>query len=265
MLVALIIFGASFVLFFWLIFPALRRHKDRAILEGLYIAHRGLHDINKGIPENSLAAFRAAVQNGFAIENDIHLTRDGHVVVFHDDTLERMCGVKGKVEEKTLVELKELRLAGTNEQIPTLEECLAEVGGKVPLLVEFKVVKSNSAALCKAADRILSNYSGKFFIQSFFPTVLLWYRLHRKSVCRGQLSSAFSGEAFYKKILACLLTNFMARPDFVSYEHTYAAHFMRRLVTFLGAFPVGWTFRTKKDLDLGKKAFKTYIFEKFIP
>lgn len=265
MIVALLIIAGLVLLLLWLIFPAPRRHRDRALLKNLRIAHRGLHNNGAGIPENSLAAFRRAVKYGFAIENDIHLTADGEVVVFHDDTLERMCGVPGRVEEMTLAELKALHLGDTGETIPTLRECLETVAGRVPLLIEFKCVGLKAAPLCKAADRILSEYTGKYFVQSFYPAVLLWYRRHCKKVCRGQLASGFRGEALYKRLLGCLIFNVFARPDFVSYEHTYASHPMRRLVTWLGAFPVGWTFQNQQELDLVKKEFHTYIFEWFIP
>lgn len=253
------------ILFLWLVFPALRRHSDRAILRGLHIAHRGLHDASNGIPENSLAAFKKAVTQGFAIENDIHLTADGEVVVFHDDTLERMCGVSGRVEDMTLAELKKLRLFNSDETIPTLQECLEVVAGKVPLLIEFKCPNFRATPLCRAADRILAEYTGTYFVQSFFPPVLLWYRLHRRTVCRGQLASAFVGEAFYKRLLGCLVFNVLARPDFVSYEYTYAAHPMRRFTTWLGAFSVCWTLQSQQELEDAKKIFSAFIFEQFIP
>lgn len=99
-------------------------------------AHRGLHD--KELPENSLAAFGAAVDRGFGIELDVRLTKDGVLVVFHDDTLTRMCGVDKRVSELTLDEIKELKLAGSEYGVPTLEEFLDCVGGKVPLLIELK-------------------------------------------------------------------------------------------------------------------------------
>lgn len=257
---------AFVLLWLYLVFPAVRKHKDRELLCGMHIAHRGLHGIMDDTPENSLAAFREAVALGYAIENDIHLTADGEVVVFHDDTLKRMCGVDGKVEEKTLAELKKLRLADTDEQIPTLKECLDVVKGRVPLLVEYKSLSlANTKALCTAADKILSQYKGKYFVQSFFPPVLYWYRRHRKDICRGQLSTAFKGESFYKRIAGMLLLNFISRPDFVSYEYTYSRKLSRRIVTFFGAFPVGWVFRSQKAIEDHRKDFKTYIFEDFIP
>ncbi len=268
MLILYIVLGivvAVFLLIIFLVFPSTRRHKDRAVLNGLFIAHRGFHGIMDNTPENSLPAFRQALELGYGIEIDIHLTRDGEVVVFHDDLLMRVCGVEGRVEDKTLAELKSLRLNGTDCKIPTLSECLDTIDGKVPLLIEFKCVGLKCDELCRAADKILSGYHGKYLIQSFYPTVLRWYKKNRKEICRGQLASAFKGEELYKRLLGCLVFNFFGRPDFVSYEHKYHNNIFRRFVTWLGAFPVGWTFRSEAELENDGKAFKTYIFENFIP
>lgn len=266
MAVALIVLGILIILFFFLIFPSPRRHRDRELLAGLYIAHRGLHDKAANIPENSLPAFQAAIDHGYAIEIDIHVTADGKVVVFHDDDLERMCGVAGRIEDKTLAELRQLRLGNTACSIPTLQECLALVDGRVPLMIEFKCLTvAHCNRLCEAADAILQAYHGVYFVQSFFPFVLQWYRRHRRAICRGQLATAFYHESLPKRLLGCLLFNVIARPDFVSYDHTHAGHICRRLCVLLGAFSVGWTFRNEDELERHKQRFSTYIFEEFIP
>ena len=259
---AVVILGVGYL---FLSFPSVRRHKDIKLIKGKFIAHRGLHDLTEDTPENSLSAFRQAVELGFPIEIDIHLTLDGEIVVFHDDTLDRMCGVSGRVEEKTLPELKALRLGNTNYEIPTLEECLQTVNGKVPLLIEFKCVSLKCAPLCKKADEILRGYSGSYLIQSFYPTVLRWYKKHRRDVCRGQLAESFKNASFEKKMSGNMLFNFLGRPDFVSYKHTDAKNISRRFVTKLGAYPVGWTFQSQDELNKNGKFFNTYIFEQFLP
>ncbi len=249
-------------LFLFLIFPAVRRHPARQKMQNMRIAHRGLHDDT--LPENSLAAFQAACEAGYAIENDIHITKDGQVVVFHDDTLNRVCGVEGKIEDLTLAQIKQLRLLGTEHTIPTLQECLDLVAGRVPLLIEFKCLNvATCHRLCAAADKILQGYGGEYYIQSFYPFVLRWYRKHRKAVCRGQLASGFYKEDISKRLLGCMLFNFLARPDFISYEYTCRKNLFRRLCGILGAFPVGWTFRSQADIDRCRKDFKAYIFENF--
>lgn len=281
--ITLIVLGTLsilFLLFLFLIFPALRRHPDRQMLEGRYIAHRGLHDVavpqsgdpsggadcSGAAPENSLTAFAYAAEHGYMIENDIHITKDGEVVVFHDDDLFRMTGVHGKPEDMTLADLKTLRLAGTDERIPTLRECLDVVSGRVPLLIEFKCIdRATCDRLCPAAASVLADYTGKYLIQSFYPLVLSYYRKHHPDICRGQLSKGFYKEPLYMKLLGCLVYNFLARPDFVSYDHEDATHPCRRFCTALGAYPVGWTFRSEDELKAHGHWFHTFIFEGFIP
>lgn len=262
-LAAAVILLAALLL--WAVWPSPRRHPARRDLCGRYIAHRGLHDLSPNTPENSLSAFSAAIAHGLAIETDIHITADGEVVVFHDDTLTRMCGDNRRVEDLTLQELCEMCLADTNEHIPSLQEALALVAGRVPLLIEFKCDAATYAPLCRAADALLSQYKGAYWMQSFYPLAVGWYRRHRPQVCRGQLAARFRGEAPVRRMLGCMLFNFMARPDFVSYDHTDAAHPMRRFVTALGALPVGWTFHKDEDIAVHSRNFKAFIFENFLP
>ncbi|MBE6757566.1 MAG: glycerophosphodiester phosphodiesterase [Ruminococcaceae bacterium] len=252
-----------FGLFLFLVFPAARRHPHRTVLKGRFIAHRGLHDAAR--PENSLPAFEAAIAAGYTIELDVHLTADGEVVVFHDDTLTRMCGTDGVVEETTLGALKSLRLKNSDEPIPTFSECLERINGQVPLLIEFKVHGGNTVPLCETVDRILADYKGEYIIQSFYPPVLRWYRQNRPHICRGQLSAPFLKENFVHILAGCLLFNVIARPDFVSYDHMGAAHPCRRLCTLLGALPVGWTFHSQKEIDAHRADFEGFIFEGFTP
>ncbi|MBQ2704556.1 MAG: glycerophosphodiester phosphodiesterase [Clostridia bacterium] len=266
LLIALGVFAVLLAGFLFLVFPAKKKHGDLELLKGAYIAHRGLHDLEPNTPENSLPAFDAAAKQGYIIENDIHITADGEVVVFHDDNPVRMCGAEGKIEEMTLAEIKTLRLLDTDLQIPTLKECLDLVDGRVPLLIEFKCEDSKTCErLCVAANEILKEYKGKYFVQSFYPFAVGWYKKHRKDICRGQLSAAFKGESLVKRMLGCTLFNFIARPHFLSYCHNDEKHPCRRLNTKLGAFPVGWTFKSQQEVDTVKDKFNTYIFEGFIP
>ena len=117
------------------------------------IAHRGFHDLRRGRPENTLAAFDAAVEARYAIECDLHISADGVPVVFHDDELERLTGEPGAVRDRTAAELGDLRVAGTGEWIPTLDELLALVGGRVPLVIELKHVPGRDAGLAVRGGR----------------------------------------------------------------------------------------------------------------
>lgn len=252
-------------LYLYMIFPAVRRHGDRVLMDGMYIAHRGIHNNEHGLPENSRVAVLLTLKLGFAIEADLRLTADGKVVIFHDDTLKRLCGVEGSVETKTWDELRSLRLLGTEQAILTLEELLSLVDGKVPLLLELKSYPNNNKALCKAADECLSEYNGKYMVQSFYPPALLWYRRHRKYICRGQLADCYRGEGMIKTLSGWLMFNFISRPDFVSYNYHYTQNFSRNACTALGAFPVGWTFRSEQGLANVKSQYRAYIFEDILP
>lgn len=259
-----------FILYIFAVFPALRRHPDRVLMRGMYVAHRGIHQNDAGLPENSVPAFLAAKKLGFCIETDIHITADGEVVVFHDDDLFRMCGKKEKIEDKTLAELKEMRLLGTDCQIPTLEELLTLVDGEVPLLIELKCGPKSQKRLCLAADKILREYHGKYIVQSFYPPAMLWYRRHHKEICRGQLASNFArhhdeNHTLINFLAGWLLFNFLARPDFISYDERDTDTFSRNICTVLGALPVGWVFRSDERLHALHGIYQTYIFEDILP
>jgi len=258
---------AIIVLVLFMVFPTLRKHPDRNLMRGIYIAHRGLHSDDSRVPENSLLAFEKAMEKGIAIETDIHITADGAVVIFHDDTFERMCADNRRPEDLTLSEIKKLKLLGTEHSIPTLKECLDLVDGRVPLLIEFKTKSPKTCTpLCTAANEILKDYKGKYFVQSFYPFVPFWYRRHRKDIMRGQLSSGyFEEKGIHMKMLSLLLFNFLARPDFIAYEHKYKNNLFRCLCALLGAYSAGWTFQSQEEANAARDKMDTYIFEGFIP
>lgn len=120
------------------------------VLKG--VAHRGLH--NKDVSENSLEAFRIAVENNVAIELDVHVTKDNELVVFHDEQLKRMTGKEGIVENLTLKELEEYKLLD-GQKIPTFQEVLDLVHEQVPILVELKVYEKNYKKLSPRVAEIL--------------------------------------------------------------------------------------------------------------
>ncbi len=260
---------AVVVLYFWMIMPRMIGKPDIApFLEWKY-AHRGLHDNASDAPENSLRAFQAAVDAGFGIELDVQLSRDGVPVVFHDFTLERVCGVEGKVCERSLAELKQLSLLGTDQRIPTFEEALSLIGGRVPLIVELKI-EALDVSVCPAADGLLGGYKGRYCMESFNPLGLFWYRTHRRSVVRGQLSDAFHREGEYAGflyfLLENLLFNWLGKPDFISYNHRYARMLSLRLCHRLyGCTAAAWTIKSGEELAAAKRSFDLMIFDSFVP
>lgn len=248
--------------------PRMLHRADRAAFLNRHYAHRGLFDHEGDAPENSLPAFRRAVEAGYGIEFDIQLTKDEQIVVFHDASLMRMCGVQGKVWEYTYAELQQLSLKESGEKIPTFEEVLEVVDGKVPLIIEYKLDRVQTR-VCELADRILSEYQGVYCIESFHPLAVMWYKHNRPSVMRGQLCEEhFRLEKFKKKplyyVMSFLLTNFLTRPDFIAYKHQHAHNISRRVCRRLGALSVAFTIKSREEYEQVKDQFDLFIFDSFL-
>ncbi len=231
-------------------------------------AHRGLHDDK--IPENSLAAFRRARDRGFGIELDVRLSKDGKLVVFHDETLERMVGIHGSTTDYTAVELAGMSLKGTEEGIPQLKEVLKLVNGKVPLLIEIKEL-SKEKEVAPALAMMMRSYEGPYIVESFNPTSLSRFRKVLPHVPRGILSQSyhkypeFQSETFLA--LEFLLLNFIGRPCFVAFRKNHIKHNISfHLCRLMGASTMAWTVLSEEDEKMAFKAgFDTVIFEGYIP
>ena len=154
------------------VMPRMTNRADPAPFKTRFFAHRGLHDNGTDAPENSMAAFRKAVESGFGIELDVQLTADLVPVIFHDPDLLRVCGVNRQVRDCTYEQLQEYKLFGSNERIPTLREFLEMVDGRVPLIVEFKS-EDTDMTLCRIIDPMLKAYKGVYCIESFNPSFLV--------------------------------------------------------------------------------------------
>jgi glycerophosphoryl diester phosphodiesterase len=266
MKIVLIVLAVLVLLYLFLIAPRLWKKPDRTPYMGIHYAHRGLFDNKSEAPENSLAAFRKAVEAGYGIELDVQLSKDDVLVVFHDATLERMCGVKGNVWDFTYDELQELTLAKSGERIPKFEEVLNLVDGKVPLIVEYKLDRVQTK-VCELGNKLLKQYKGAYCIESFHPLAVKWYRKNRPDVLRGQLSMNFKAE--YKKhkeyiLLTYLLTNVATRPDFIAYQHSDASVISRKICRVLGALSVTWTIKNQKQYEAVKDEFDLFIFDSCI-
>lgn len=219
MLIGLLLLLPALGLLLWLflVFPRVG-HGMSATTPRVDFAHRGLWDAQ--IPENSLRAFSRAIAAGYGIELDLRLTRDGQVVVFHDESLWRMCGLQRKVSDLSLAELRRLRLRGGMDAIPTLSEVLSLVRGHVPLLIEIKGERPDPRLLFPACE-LLDTYEGAFCVQSFSPLILSWFKSYRPGFSRGLLltrltQKEFAGSSFVRLLLNHMLLNFLARPDFLS-------------------------------------------------
>lgn len=263
MLLAIIILLALYV---FLIFPHLPR-RDIKHLQGYDYAHRGLW--NDKLPENSMAAFRNAVDHGFGMELDVHLTRDDQLVIFHDDSLKRMCGVDKAICDCTLAELQQYRLNGTEETIPTFDDFLTMVGGRVPLIIEIKSDKRINE-LCQRVHTRLQAYTGPYCIESFHPLAVQWFRKNAPEIIRGQLAHGLYGYPAKKRTwllrgLASLIQNVLGRPDFVAYEHFSDRNLPMALMRLMKPWLVCWTVRSQHDMNMLRHRYDLQIFEGFIP
>ena len=270
-ILAVLIWGIGGIILLYLlaIMPRIIGKPDATPFVNRLYAHRGLHDNKGDAPENSLRAFEKAVDANFGIELDIQLTQDKIPVVFHDATLKRMCGKEGRVCEYAYEELRQFVLADSEQGIPKLEEVLKLVGGKVPLIVEFKM-EGTDCSLCPIADEILKKYEGAYCIESFNPLCLLWYRRHNKRVMRGQLSQDYAKDKRYNGplyfLLKYLLFNGWTKPDFIAYDCHASRNLSLKICRYLyGCLTAAWTIKCSEELEIHKKSHDLCIFDNFIP
>lgn len=238
--------------------------KQKAPFKNRNFAHRGLHSRDRSVPENSLKAFELAAEAGYGIELDVQLSKDGQVVVFHDDTLNRVCGVDARVDELTYAELRDLSLLDTEEKIPLFSDVLSVIRGRGPLIVELKNGRSNKE-LCEKTCDMLRKYNGEVCIESFNPMIVAWFRFHAKEFLRGLLSAPedeYEGQTskFTAFLLSKGLVNFMCRPQFIAYKIGKRPASIN-LSLALGAMNVGWTSHEIRN----EKGRDAVIFEFYRP
>lgn len=241
------------------------RIPENSFLKTTPIAHRGLHDVKKGIPENSYAAYQAAIDKNYAIEIDIRFSKDGKIVVFHDDDLDRLTNGTGKVFSKTYDELLQLNLQGTNEKIPEFSELLQWIDGRAPLLIELKNTPEKKD-LVKQSLEILKDYKGEFALQSFNPVYLYQIKRQAPHVLRGQLAFMPSKNDKMPKIqywtLKRMPLHFLTKPDFISYSiHNLPNDKIKKKAPLL----LGWTARCDNEYLSLKNYVDNVIFENISP
>lgn len=234
---------------------------------GKYIAHRGLHDKNKGIPENSLKAFENACINGISIELDVRLTKDGRVVVIHNKSLNAMCGVDANVSDFTYEQLSAFKLLDTDERIPLLSQVLKLVNGRVPLLIEIKD-SGSFGELEKRTYHLLKKYKGNYAVQSFNPFSMLWFRIFAPSVKRGQLVSKFKSKndfQYYLRLICSLpiVWKLISKPDFISYDLRSVTLESAFQAVDCGADFITWTADSLELIETAEQFSKSVICENF--
>ena len=265
------LFGAAvlfFLAFLYLSAPG-RRPRVMEKYKKIKYAHRGLH--GESIPEKSLAAFAEAKRAGYGVELDVRLSRDGRLVVFHDDTLLRMCGVDGRVSDYTYGELSKMRLLGTDEKIPLFSQVLDLLGGEVALLVEIKM-KTGDTRVAEETLLEIKDYNGPLIVESFNPFALRVVKKARPDIPRGILSMNYMNEEKHKgkllyRLLKNLCLNFLMRPDFLSYRAEDSGDKALRLIRRLFATPtLAWTVTSaEEEKRVTEAGFDSVIFEDYLP
>ena len=231
------------------------------------IAHRGL---DRGfVPENSMESFKKAIENNYAIELDVQLTKDKELVVFHDSNLERLTGDSRDVKDVEYKELKLLKLENTKETIPTLREVVELVNNKVPLFVEIKD-GDNAKELAQKTYEIMKDYKGRYVVLSFNPFILQWFKENASEVIRCQLSCNFIGEQdvslkWYEKfVLKNLLLNFKSKPHVISYDVNVVDNLSVRLLKH--KYPlILWTIENEEQMKTAYEKADNITFDNILP
>lgn len=223
------------------------------------IAHRGYHDLTRGRPENSLPAFEAALRSGYAIECDLHPSADGVPVVFHDDDLGRLTGETGCVRDRTAAELRRPTLLGTRERIPTLDELLHLIEGRVPLVIELKHMPGRDAGFGRAVADRLRHYDGPAALMSFDPALIADMRAAAPELPRG-----LTAEGDWRTGRDHLTAILRLGINFISYRiqdlPTPLPVFARRVLRI----PlICWTVRNPAELSRAKALTDQITFEGF--
>ena len=225
------------------------------------IAHRGLW--NDNIIENSIPAYINAVKHGFAIEIDLYLSKDDVLFSFHDINLKRMTGVDALITDKIYDEIKALRLLGSELSVPTFDEVLSAVDGKVPLLIEIKD-QPNKTCVDKTVNR-LKSYKGEFALQSFNPLYIKRIKKLAPTFLRGVLGTEIKQQdksKFTNFIIRKMPLNFLVKPDFISYSYSGLPLKKRKVKN---KAVIAWTVTDNKIATALTPFVDNIIFEHFIP
>lgn len=220
------------------------------------ICHRGKH--GGDVKENTLDAFKLAIEDNLGIELDVRLSKDMQVVVFHDSSLKRIFGVNKNVEECTYEEIK----GYTNNEVPLLKDVLSIVNDNVGLMIEIKSTKVGK--LEEKVYEILKDYKGRYVIMSFNPLTLKYFYKKDSSIIRGQLACCFKKSDYnfiFRFVLKRMWFNFLARPHFISYGIEDCNYKLLQKYRKKGYFIIGWTYNNEKNKLKLKTVYDNMIME----
>lgn len=237
------------------------------------IAHRGLHA--QGAPENSMAAFRAAIAAGYGIECDIQAASDGTPVVFHDDDLPRLTGARGLVRDHDMEALARLRIMGTDQAIPRLSDLLAEVAGRVPLLIEIKDQSLRSSeqigTLSQRVARQVAAYDGPVAVMSFNPHSVAAFRQAAPGVTVGLTTCGYDDDE-WDMLDAGQRAHLAAIADFDRVGGAFISHDRKDLdnpavlaLKSRGLPVLTWTIRSPAQERAARRIADNITFEGYLP
>lgn len=253
-----------------MIYPNTRRKDRMKPYEERFLAHRGLYN-NKDVPENSLLAFRKAVEKGYGMELDVQLTTDDRLVVFHDASLLRMTGIDKNLTDCSFDELQQYRLLNTEERIPLFEDVLKVLKPDTPLVIEIKPEGRYIETTRRTAE-MMRGYKGLYNMESFNPRVVRYLKSCEPDIIRGQLSYNYLSDKksslpiIVKFALTNMLLNFYNFPDYIAYDCKNYRNLSFRLISKLfKAECVAWTVQSQEELDRIRPYYQCFIFESFEP
>lgn len=231
------------------------------------IAHRGLHDARKGIIENTHGAFEAAVEGNYAIECDLQITADGEAVIFHDETLDRLTDTKGWVNQHTVRQLQNIKIANSKDRIQTLAQLLEQVNGKVPLVIELKSHWNGNTVIAERALKVLEPYAGAHALMSFDPDLVAAVVEMSPLTIRG-ITADRAIDPYYNILPVSRrvgLRNFAhlhrTRPHFVSFSFRELPFAPVQQIRDLGHPVITWTIRNKNEEAQARRYSDQITFE----
>ncbi|MDS7596900.1 glycerophosphodiester phosphodiesterase [Agrobacterium tumefaciens] len=226
------------------------------------VAHRGYHDMNNDIWENTLSAFSRAIEAGFAIECDVQLAADSVPVIFHDHEMTRLTGIKGDVRERTSAELSLLSVGQTRDKVPTLKQLLALCAGKVPLVIELKGREGEGVddGFAEAVLEDLEGYKGHVALMSFDHHLLKNLKAAGSPWPLGLTAEGDKPEDFFKHDEAMHIG-----VDFISYHWGHLPNSFIKAQRKLGVPVITWTVRDENARATTYKYADQMTFEGFDP
>jgi len=232
-------------------------------------AHRGLHGLETGLPENCLGGFEAAIKGGYGIELDVQESSDGEPVVFHDYTLNRLTGEKGPVAERSLAALERITLRNSEERISSLAEVLDTVAGRTPILIEVKTHHRSAGRFERAITAIVSDYGGPAAVMSFNIRSVMWFANHAPAITRGLVATTFryGGNDLPPSVALLPLPYSVKRckAEFLAYDLRVLPTRNTESLRQNGIPVLTWTVKRAEDREKAERVADAMIFEGWRP